>query len=413
MRILIHSLNFWPEPTATGKYTGEMAFWLAQHGHDVDVICGLPHYPNWQLAEGYSKTFSIEKVDGVTIFRTPHTIPTPGNVTAKARIRMELSFVLSGLRWWIPIMFRRRKYDLVIAVCPPMQTGVMPTVYRLLRRVPWVFHIQDFQVDAALRLKMLNLGRLGSILYRIENFLLGQATAVSSITDAMCRRAVEKCRTIETIIKFPNWSNIKAICPGPSQNSFRESLEIGSDRIIVMYAGAMGDKQGLELIIQAAERLKHVTVLQFVLVGAGANKARLEAAAKEADLQNIRFLPVQPLEILNEMLAASDIQLIVQKREAADLVMPSKLTNILAAGRPAIATAPSGTALADVLVDNQAGLAVEPDDLDAFVSAIESLAQNSDARSKFGANARLYAERMLDQDAIMRRFSQDIESLVK
>lgn len=413
MRILIHSLNFWPEPTATGKYTGEMAFWLSAAGHEVDVVAGLPHYPEWKLDSAYEQGFQLQSSGGVRIFRTPHYIPPADGVTASKRILMEVSFILAGLRWWIPILFQKKKYDVAIAVCPPMQTAVLPWIYRILRGCPWVFHIQDFQVDAALRLNMLKLGKFGKVLYWIENFLLSRATAVSTITPAMCSRVLEKCQSTNDVVLFPNWSNIQAIRPSPRENAFRHELGLMESDVLVMYAGAMGDKQGLEVVIDAAAALQENSSIKFAMVGTGANRPRLERMAAERDLHNIRFLPVQPLERLNDMLAASDIQLIVQKPEAADLVMPSKLTNILAAGRASIATAEKGTALADTLLDYDAGLAVPPGNAGHLAQAIASLSADAPRRSQCGRNARKFAEEMLDQNEIMQRFAAELSRIAE
>lgn len=130
LRVLIVSLNFSPEETATGKYTGELAQWLASRGHDVDAIAGLPHYPEWRVQAGYAgKGLWKESLEGVTVFRTPHPVPASGSVSAKKRILMELGFSFASLYWWSRILFSRKRYDVVIAICPPLQTAVMPTLY--------------------------------------------------------------------------------------------------------------------------------------------------------------------------------------------------------------------------------------------------------------------------------------------
>lgn len=413
MRILIVSLNYAPELTATGKYTGEMAELLASRGHHVDAIAGMPHYPEWAVRSEYrGRGLTREHLNGVTVLRTPHAVPRADRVSASARILMESSFSFASLFWWMRIFFRPR-YDAVIAVCPPMQDAVMPWLYGLIRRVPWVFHIQDFQVDAAIRLNMLRVGVVGRLLYAIENFLLKRASRVSTITPSMLKRAVEKgCDPRRTWL-VPNWADISAVVPGSRQNAFRRELGLGDEHTLVLYAGGMGAKQGLEVVVEAAAALRDDRTLRFAMVGTGADRPRLEAMAAASGLDNLQFLPVQPAERLSEMLAAGDIHLVIQRAEAADLVMPSKLANILAAGRPALATASPGTALHETLHGYDCGVTVEPENVDELVRALQELAADDSARRRMGVNARAYAEKYLSRDAILGRFEEQLLDLLK
>lgn len=412
MKLLICTLNYAPEPTGVGKYSGEMAMWLADHGHEVEVICGLPHYPKWQLYADYvDGRKRIEPNKRILIKRAPHYVPSANNLTARARIRLETSFTLSSARYWLPNFFLRSRPNAVIAVMPPMQIGIWPLLYRFVRRVPWVLHVQDLQVDAALRLNMLKGRYLARTLYRVERFLLGRATAVSTISEPMRQRIIAKGRQNKNTWLVPNWADITSVQPGPSQNAFRKSFSFDSDSIIILYAGSMGEKQGLDLILEVANEFQEDQQKQFVLVGDGSARAKLQVKAEALALKNLRFLPIQPVECLNEMLAAADIHLVIQKRDAADLVMPSKLTNILAAGRPSIATTERGTALYEAVQDHETGIAIPPDDKDALASAIRYLADNPEDRVRFGKNARAYAEKYLDRDKILSAFEKQLSEL--
>lgn len=410
MHLLVSCPNYAPEKTGTGKYTAEMAEWLASKGHKVQVITGPPHYPEWKLHEGFRNKHSRELRDGVHVRRVPMFIPPPGGVTAKRRIRMESSFTFHSLGPWLRLLFARRKPDVVIAVCPPMQVGLTAWLYCSLRRVPWVYHIQDLQVDAAIRLGVLQPKGFTRVLYKLEEFFLRHATRVSTITPGMRDRILEKGVRRDRLLDFPNWSDVTTMRPGPRENSFRTELGLGPDDLLLLYAGNMGRKQGLEILIDAARRLQGDPRLHFVLVGDGAARPELAEAAQ--DLPNVLFLPLQPWERVPEMLNATDIHLVIQKREAADLVMPSKLTNILAVGGCSLATAGSSTTLHAVLTENNAGLAVEPEDTDALVAGLGSLVSDPDRRKAIGRNARRYAEANLDKDAILHRFERDLQALV-
>lgn len=400
MRLLLFSLYYAPEPTATGKYNAEMVEWLAARGHRVDVITGLPHYPEWRVYPGYERVlWRVEQINGVRVFRAGHYVPAPERLTASGRIALELTFSLNALPYWLRNAVGS-KYDVVFVVCPPMQLGVYARLYGVLRNVPWVFHVQDLQVDAALRLGMLD-SRLARFLYSVEEYLLKKATRVSTISEAMRARIVQKGVLESKTWLVPNWAEVDFIRPLPRANAFRRSLGVGDEDIVVMYAGNMGEKQGLELVLEVAQDLRDQISVQFVLIGSGAAKSRLEVMAHRMGLPNIKFLPVQPKELLPQVLASGDIHLVIQKRGVADLVMPSKLGNILAAGRPVVATADEGTDVHNVVVRNRVGLAVPPEDRGALAEAIKQLACAHELRQELGLNARDYAERCLDKEVIL------------
>ncbi|WP_165998469.1 WcaI family glycosyltransferase [Bacillus sp. Cs-700] len=413
MKILIYGLNYYPEPTGTGKYTGEMAEWIKEKGHDVDVIASLPHYPKWEIADEYkNKGFHTEIVNQVRVFRTPLIVPDSTKLNAKSRVLLESSFAFNSLKYWIPILFKKKKYDLVIVVSPPMQLGLLPLVYKYFRGVPNIFHIQDLQVDAAVRLGMLGDGLFGKILYKIESVLLKKSTIVSTITEAMRKRIVEKKVISTKTWLFPNWSDTNFIKPMNKNNIYRKKFNFTENDIVFMYAGNMGEKQGLELILEAAEILKRSNNIKFVLAGAGGACEKLKKIKTQKELNNVFFLDVQPLEKLPVLISTADVHLIVQKREAADLVMPSKLTNILSSGRPCIGTAEKGTALYEVLKTNNVGETSPPEDLQKFVEMITKMANDNDLRNKMSVNARNYAEQYLNKNQILSSFESKLKELL-
>ncbi len=413
MKILIFGLNYSPEPTGTGKYTGEMASWLAKQGHQVEVITSLPHYPAWEIDQDYSgKGFITERVEDVLVKRAPLYVPNIQRITSINRIRMELSFNLNTLRYWVPIFFKKEKFDVVIAVSPPMQVGLLPYIYSLFRKVPWLFHIQDLQVDAAVRLNMLKSSKFTDFLFKIENYLLRKATVVSSITEAMLKRIESKNILPEQMWLFPNWSDVNFITPlTKNSNIFRKELGITDDKVVFMYSGNIGEKQGLEIILDAATILSYEKNIQFIISGEGAARDRLVKDAMERNLDNVNFLPIQPIEKLGQLLAAGDVHLVIQKAEAADLVMPSKLTNILAAGRPVIATAEEGTELYEVITKHDLGEIGKPNDVENLVENILTLSKSNEVRNSIGEKSRAYAIRYINKENVLKEFEEKLLKL--
>jgi colanic acid biosynthesis glycosyl transferase WcaI len=414
MKILITSGNFAPEKTGIGKYTGEMAEWLAARGHEVHVITGFPYYPEWKLAAEYKRTgYRQEQWSGVTVHRVPHYIPKDGKVTTVRRMLVDLTMFLSSLPVWLKLMGQRRtRPDAIFAVCPPTLSCVWPWLASKLTGVPWIYHIQDFQVDAAMQLGMIKQGMMIRTLYAMENRLLQSAHRVSTITEAMRKRTISKGVAEKKTLLLPNWSDVNSIRPIDRLASFRRALRVGDEQVLFMYAGAMGRKQGLDLVLDAADALKSNPQIIFVMVGSGSDAAELQHQAAKRNLTNMHFLPLQPKAMLNEMLGSADVHLVVQKADAADLVMPSKLTNILAAGRPSLVTAAPVTQLWEATAGAGTGIAVTPGNLDAFVNAISALANDMSGRAVMGQRARQYAEENLAQDQILARFEQDLLYLI-
>ena len=205
---------------------------------------------------------------------------------------------------------------------------------------------------------------------------------------------------------FPNWVDTKAIHPAPS--SLRGELGLPPGAVVALYSGNMGEKQGVETLADVARALAGSPVV-MLLAGAGAAEARLRSAT--SDLPQVRWLPLQPVERLSDLLNAADMHLLPQRADAADLVMPSKLAFMLASGRPVVAGAALGTALARAI--EGAGIAVPPGDAGAMADAARALAEAPERRLKLGEGARARAMATWDREPILAGFESDLAALAK
>jgi colanic acid biosynthesis glycosyl transferase WcaI len=410
VRILLHSINYAPEVTGVGKYNGEMGEWLAKRGHEVRVVTAPPYYPTWRVGEGYPAwSYRRERVAGADVWRCPLWVPR--EPSGPKRLLHLASFAASSF----PMMLRQVPWrpDVVMMTEPPLICVPQARLIARLSRAKTWLHILDFEVDTALHLGML--GRWRGIqrpLYKVEHLVMRGIDRISTISERMRRQIVRKRIPEGRTCLFPNWADTEFVRPLQRNDEVRREFGAGPDDVLVLYAGSMAEKEGLELVLDAAEKLQEWANIKFALVGAGATRERLEWVVKERRLGNVRFFPVQPLERLPLMLAAGDIHLVMQRREAADLVMPSKLTNIFAAGRPSIATVDPDTAVYDVLREYNCGLVTTPGSVTELVASIVALAENSETRQRLGRNARRYADAFLRKDRILSNFEKELQNLI-
>ncbi|MHB1238598.1 MAG: WcaI family glycosyltransferase [Gallionella sp.] len=423
MRILIVGINYAPELTGIGKYTGETAEWLVKRGHEVRVVTAPPYYPQWRVADRYANRWSREEMrvesgkihgkasllepcalnlESVVIYRCPLWVPA--KPSGLKRLIHLASFALSSF----PVVLGQIlwKPDVVIAIEPPLMCApVSLLVSRLCGAKAWL-HIQDFEVDAAFGLGILKSEWLRNAILHVERRLIRGFDKVSTISNKMLEKLIVKGVEPDKTVSFPNWADLAAIFPLEQSCLLRKELDIPADKIVALYSGNMGEKQGLEIVLEAANRLVSHPEIQFVLSGEGAAKARLFESY--GHMPNVAWLPLQPVERLNDLLNMADIHLLPQRADVADLVMPSKLTGMLASGRPVLATAHAGTQVAQIVAS--CGKVVEPGDAQGFVQGLLELLHSPQKRTMLGAAARQAAHQW-DKAVVLHRFEEQLYGL--
>ncbi|MGA7562103.1 MAG: WcaI family glycosyltransferase [Desulfobaccales bacterium] len=408
MRLLIHGMNYAPELLGIGRYTGELGAYLAARSHQVTVLTAAPYYPQWRVQEDYRpQRWRREWLDGVEVLRAPQYVPA--RVSGLGRLLQECSFDVSCLYWWSTCLLAR-PWDAMVAVCPPMTSGLVPGLLARRLGIPLVIHVQDLQLDAARELGILRQPLLLEVLTWLELRLLRQARKVTTISRSMAARLAAKGVAPSRLQVLPNWADLDKVRPGPRLNALRRELGLTSETV-VLYAGNLGEKQGLEVILATAALTRSKPSIRYLIAGEGAARERIKLRAQDLGLDNVTFLPLQLNSRLPLLLAAADLHLVVQRREAADLVMPSKLTNIMAAGRPFIATAARATELGRVTTESRAGLLVPPEDGRALAQAVLALAQDPGVRKEMGIRARRYAEAFWDRERILGQWEELLKGL--
>lgn len=403
-KILLIAGNYYPEPTGIGRYNAEMIDWLADNGFDCTVLSTYPYYPYWKVQEPYNKKqhwYSKEikttpHKNNITVYRCPQYVPSAP--TAKKRVLLDLSYFLSVS---VKLLTSAgKKYDYVINVTPPLPLGIAALVFKS-SGAKFLYHVQDLQVDAAQELRMLSSKTLLNILFKIEKYILKRADSISTISESMKQNIMRK--TDKPVFLFPNWSDTKRFSPMHDRSGLKQSFGFESNVPLVLYSGAIGEKQGLEALLDIAKHFQTIQrKVQLVICGSGPYKQVLQQKATELALKNIAFLPLQPDEKLNAFLNMADVHLVVQKANAAGLVMPSKLANILSVGGLALITANLDSGFYNLISDHEMGLLCNAEDTAALTNAI-MLAIDED-HSCLKINARRYAEAYLSIDTVMQSY---------
>jgi len=405
LRLLVYGLNYAPDRTGVGKYTTEMAEWLQGRGHQVRVVTAPPYYPAWKVGTGYRGwSYRRESLHGVDVFRCPLWVPEAPN--GFRRLLHLLSFAVSS----IPVMVRQIFWrpDRILVIEPTLFCAPCALVTARLANAKVWLHIQDFEAEAFFGLGFGSGGFVKKCVNAIEGWLMRRFDRVSSISRQMVARlsgfGIPEDRT--TI--FPNWVDVVRIRPGVRGRAFREEWGLGTDRKIVLYAGSMGKKQGLEMVLETAGAMQDGnTDVLFLLVGEGSAKEGLVQRTRALGLRNVVFKPPQPPEDFPALLTMADVHLVVQKKGVAEAFMPSKLTGILAAGGTAIITADEDTELGRLVMENP-GIAVlvPPENQGLFQEVLRTELAKDRNGARINPVARKYAERYLATDGILSQFEK-------
>lgn len=406
MRILFCGINYAPDLIGVSKYNTELCESLAACGHEVRVVTAPPYYPDWSIpAEYKSRWYRSELLNGISLTRTPLYVPSRPSGTK--RLLHHASFSIASAA---PIlsMAVRWKPDIVFAVAPSLLSApVAVLAARAVGATSWL-HVQDLEIDAAFELGLLRNRRLRGLMLGIERAILRAFDRVSTISPQMRCRLEDKGVAPENLREVRNWADMTAIVPGHRQTPLRTSLGLKPTDIVALYSGAMSKKQGLELIVDAAiaTRNSHPGI-HFILCGNGPQRAELVHLAR--GLPNTHFVDIQPVERLSELLSTADIHLMPQKSQAADLVLPSKLSGMLASGRPIIVMAAPGTGIAQEV--HSCGLVIPPGDAGALAAAITTLAEDEALRECLGTAGRLRGEQLWDRASIIHSLEGELSKI--
>jgi colanic acid biosynthesis glycosyl transferase WcaI len=385
-RLVVLCPHFDPDTAPTGVVMSRIVSELVSLGHEVHVVTSLPWYRHHAIEPGWTgRWIRRETTAWGSISRLN---PFPGNDKSNL-IRRAMGFagftLLAGGEA-LRIGRAGSRVDAVIAMSPPITLGLTGWVVSRLRRASMIFNIQDVFPDAAIETGAITNGTI----IRVAEWL-----------EATSYRRADATR----VHVIPNFVDTDAIVPSGRLTDYREELALG-DGPVVLYGGNVGFSQSLDLMLGAAAALPRVT---FLINGNGAARRSLEDRAR--GMSNVRFADYIEPHRLSELLATGDVHVVPLKAGLARVSVPSKTYSIMAAARPVVASIDAGTAVPKILAESGGGLAVPPDDLDAFVAALKALVDDPERAAAMGAAGRRWVEREASPVAVGTAYHQLIGSL--
>lgn len=404
--------HYAPDVAPTGEVMTSIGTELIKRGHTLHVVTALPWYQHHRVEPGWGgRLWRHETTEWGQVTRV-HPFPTnKRNIPARA-----LAFLgFTVLATWKALVGKRpARPDAVLAMSPPLTLGAAGWLAAKRWRVPFVFNIQDVFPDVAVEVGAISNPKVIRVASWLERSSYKRADAVTVLSDDLQANLVAKLTgrvddPRDRVRVIPNFVDTDRIQPrDPESGSYRRENGLVGKRV-VMYAGNVGFSQSLELLLDTARQLVDRTDVAFVVNGGGSARADLEAAA--ADLPNLHFVDFQPKDRLPEVLAAADIHVVPLKRGLAASSVPSKTYSIMAAGRPLVASVDEGTEVARVVERAEAGIAVPPDDPDAFAAAVTKLLDAPELADQMGRAARRFVERWASPAVVALQYETLFEEL--
>lgn len=402
LRILVLGLHYAPELTGNAPYTSALARGLRQRGHEVRVITGYPHYPDWVIFSGYTGWARDSVEAGVRVSRRRQYVPRrPSSVK---RFASEASYGLRLLfaRWGEP--------DVVLAISPALFGTALAALKIKAKGLPAGVWVQDLY-----SLGVAETGQGGSaitaVVSKVESATLRAVAGVSVIHDRFRQHVVTRLNVTEAKVRvIRNWTHVRA--PARIDRlAVRARLGWDEGETIALHSGNMGVKQGLDNLVEAARLVDELGVrLRFVLLGNGSQRDRLVAAAQ--GIRSIEFLDPMADGDFQQVLGSADVLVVNELAGVAEMSVPSKLTTYFSTGLPVVAAANAEGATASEIAVSGAGVRVDSGDPRALVDAILALKTDPERARRLGAAGLAFRDAVLGEDAAIDSYAEWLSLLV-
>ncbi|MFW6137084.1 MAG: glycosyltransferase family 4 protein [Candidatus Aminicenantaceae bacterium] len=396
MRIFIHTMYYLPEFGSAPILMKELADYLRERGHEVEVITTIPRPPHHKKYRGL--LFASRNENGITVrrYRTNFTVHHIGRLIAWT--------LYTG---WSYLNLRRRvqKGDVLFLRLPPLQLGWLGKPARQKKKAGVLLSVQDIHPDLSIESGLLRKTWAIDLAQKFEKWIYRQADAIAVISGGFRENLLSKGAAPRRLHIVPNWVDTDFLRPRPRDNPMARKYEFDR-KFTVMYSGtiSLSSYVTLKKAVEAAALMKEDPDFLLAIIGEGLKKPDLVNKAKELGLDNVVFLPFQPYEDLPEMLASADVLLVPLDPTKTQLSVPSKLYNYMSAGRAVLGLTGDDSEVADILRKSGGGWNVGPDDVEGMKAAFQNLMRNPEKCREKGENARRYIIQNYSKDVVLKRY---------
>ena len=393
---------YYPEQNATGFFLTGIAEALADENGSVSVLCAQPSYNQRGIKAPW-----VEEHHAVSIRRCRSTTCDPKKTWGRL-----LNFATTSLSIGWRALFSIKRGDKVLVVTNP---PLLPFLIRMscwLKGAKFILLVHDVYPDVFVPLGLM---RQSHPLYRMISWVNGKlyvsSHAVIALGRDMARLVQEKSRGKANVSVIPNWGDVDVIAPTPkAENALLQKLNL-SDKFVVHYSGNHGRTHDLLSLIEAAELLKNELDIHFLFIGEGSGKAEAVERAETLGLKNITFCTFVDRSELNTSLNASDVSVVAFKEGMAGISVPSRLYNLMAAGKPILAVVDDDSEVADVIREAELGVTVPPESPQRLAEQILALKHDSKGRVRMAENSRNEAVAKYSYEAIKQQYRELFDSL--
>jgi glycosyltransferase involved in cell wall biosynthesis len=403
MKVLYFHQHFGTPQGSSGTRSYELARALIAAGHQVTMVCGSYQRAALDLPYDEKKGWSRGEIDGIDVISLPLTYSNRDSLAK--RTLLFLRFAWRSVR-----LALRSEYDLLFATSTPLTAGLPGIAASLLRRKPFVFEVRDLWPELPRALGMRNPILLGGMSL-LEWLSYRSARACIGLSPGIVAGIQRRSRPGKVIGMIPNGSDLALFQPGCRENLHLPG--IAPDDFVAAFTGAHGIANGLDAVLAAATILKEHgrQRIKLLFIGDGKEKDSLMAMARSRGLDNCLFLDPMPKRELASLLGSLNCGLMILKNVPAFYygTSPNKFFDYISAGLPVLNNYPGW--LADLIAEHQCGLAVPPDDPQAFAEALIYMAEHPDECQRMGQKARALAESQFARDKLAAQFVNFLESV--
>lgn len=372
------------------------------------MVTGFPYYPLWKKRkEDQRKLFQRESFKNIDVLRGYLYVPG-GKLSAIRRLIHELSFCFFAAINFVRI----GRPDAIVIFTPPFFLGLVAIFFKWIWRVPLVINVQDLPLDAAVALGMLKPGYLTGLLQRLENWIYRQADLVCSISPTMNENIRKKGVHSDKLKLVPNWIDVRMAEVAAQKGGFIKQHSDLADKFLVAYAGNIGMKQGIDVLLRVAKRIEATPDVHFLIIGEGSDKQHLMEIAKDLKLTNVTFLPFMNHVQYQTMLSDVDVVFVAQRSGAGNNFFPSKLLGLMARSKALLVAADADSELASVIRSSDCGLVCSYDDIDEIAKNVEKMKALGSKITEVGERGR-QAATAFDRDNILCDWRSSILDLLR